>query len=217
MKLKHVLSKVLVAASLIAAGVDVAQASLTDTIGGYRGTQQGRISRAGIPQDWTGGEVFGGVINPTVTYYYATFALNVGSLNYLDINVDSVSTNTFLSVYQGSFDPLNLALNWLGDSGTSRNYFGTDPLFVDVVAAMNSVVYLVMTTTNVGTSALADPFTLLVSAYPDSSFNSAPVELQPLRVPEPSTMLLLLAPLALLGARRFAKRDATNDGMALAA
>lgn len=222
MKLKHVIGQVLIAASLISAGIEIAEASVTSTIGaGIRGTQKGRLSRNGIPQTWDNDEFtqvgVPATINPTLTYFYTTFALSVGSLNYLDVIIDSTSTNTFLSIYQDSFNPFNLQQNLLGDPGTSGDFFGTDTLFADVIAAMNSTVILVVTTTSGTTAGLADPFTLLVSAYPDSSFNADPVELQPLRVPEPSTMLLLLAPLALFGVRRFVKRDAANDSMALAA
>ncbi len=217
MKLKHAVSQFLIAAGLFAAAIDIAEASLTDTIGNYRGTQQGRLSRNGIPQTWDHDEATPATINPGVTYYYSTYALNVTSLNYIDISFDSTSANTFLSVYQGSFNPLNLQANFLGDPGTSGDYFGTDPLFTDVVAALNSTLMLVVTTTNGGTSALGDPFTLLVSAYPDGTFNSPPVELQPLRVPEPSTLLLCFAPLALVAARRTMKRRAASGDMGVAA
>ena len=221
MKLKHLLGQALLAASLIAASTEIAQASVTSTVAaGIRGTQFGRLSRNAIPQSWAHTEPYPGYNLATLNtqYFYTTYTVSVGSLNYLDFIFDSTSLNTFFSVYQGNYDPTNLATNWLGDAGTSGNYFGTDPIFVDVVAAMNSTVTLVVYNTAANGVGINDPFTITTSAYPDSTFNSDPVELQPVRVPEPSTVLLLLAPLALFGARRAIKRGgAANDGMALAA
>lgn len=223
MKLKHLLTNLLVAASLLTA-TEIATASVTSTItaSGIVGSQQGRLSRNGILQTWSQDEPFPGIINPSVRYFYTLFAVNVTSLNYLDINFDSTSANTFLSVYQTSYRPnsdatvnLGFQTNWLGDTGTSGNYFGTDPLFVDVVAALNSTVYLVVANTAAGGVGLNDPFTLLVTGFPDSSFNSAGVELAISRVPEPST-LLLLAPLGLVAGRKLRARRNARGALAAA-
>ncbi len=107
-------------------------------------TQLGRLSRNGVPQDWSGGEPFPGVINPATSYHYVTLDLDLGALEaghvfsgFIQIIFDSVFTTTFLSAYLNSYNPADLSEHWLGDPGTSGNYFGVDPLFFQVVAGQH--------------------------------------------------------------------------------
>lgn len=216
MKLKQLLKNLLVAAAMLSA-VDAAVASVTSTIdAGIRGTQQGRLSRNGLPQDYSGSEPFPGVINTSVTYFYSTFQVNVGSLNYLEIDFDSVSPNTFVSAYQGNYFPTSLSTNWLGDAGTSGNSFGTDILTFNVIALANSVVTIVVSNTAAGGVGINAPFTLFVLASPDSQGTVEGVELAVTRVPEPSTLLLLLAPLGLVAGRKLRARRNTTGAVAAA-
>ena len=112
----------------------------TDALTAADPTQLGRLSRNGLAQDWIGSEPFPGVINPTTTYFYTAYEITVPTGGqFLQIEVDSVSTNTFVSAYSGAYDPTNLATNWLGDAGTSGNFFGTDPLFFQVIAPVRLI------------------------------------------------------------------------------
>ena len=43
--------------------------------------QAGRLSRNGIPQDWSGGEPYPGEINPGTSYHYQTLDLDLKVLN----------------------------------------------------------------------------------------------------------------------------------------
>ena len=52
-------------------------------------TQLGRLSRNGLPQDWTGGELFPGTLNPATQYHYQTFLVNVGMTPFIQIEFDS--------------------------------------------------------------------------------------------------------------------------------
>ena len=212
MKLKSALTQFLLMTTLLT-GAEAAHAITTSLTPIYTQTQLGRLSRNGVPQDWAGDEPFPGIVNATTAYRYATYAVHVGASNYLDIIFDSIPANTFLSAYQTSYKPdsLNTAgrgfeTNWLGDAGTSGEYFGSDALFFDIIAAANSTVLFIVNNTGANNLGLNEPFTFNVFAYPDSSFNSDPVELAVTLVPEPSTELLLLAPLALMGARRLRLR-----------
>ena len=213
MKSIRLLSQCLMLAGLLVA-TDIASASITSSVSYTNSKQQvGRLSRNGVPQDWAADEAFPGIINPTTALRYSTYAVKVTSLNYLEIFFDSLSPYTFVSAYQTSYMPnsdstvnAGFETNWLGDTGTSGNYFGTDVLFFDVVAAINSTVMIVVNTTAAGLG-LGDPFTLSVFGYPDSSYNFDPVELAVTLVPEPSTILLLLAPVAALGLRRLQSRS----------
>ena len=58
--------------------------------------QVGRISRDGIPSDWTGDKPFPGIINPATAYHYQAVSVEVPNwLSYLQISVDSNNTTIF--------------------------------------------------------------------------------------------------------------------------
>ena len=172
-------------------------------------TQLGRLSRNGTtPQDWSGSEVLTGIVGPTTTYYYATYLINVGTTPFIQVSFDSVSPNTFVSAYQTSYNPtglgpnLGLDTNWLGDAAFSGNSFGTDTVFFQVTAALNSTIVIVVNTTPGGAGGLGDPFNLLVEGFIDTEFDDPP----PPTVPEPATLLLSLVGLGALARQRMAKR-----------
>ena len=167
-------------------------------------TQLGRLSRNGIPQDWSGQEPFPGVINTTTSYHYVAVSILVPNwLSFLQITVDSNNANIFAAMYDTSYNPnpispnRGLDVNWLGDAGASGNFFGTDPRFfqvVDATAASSSgfgtaILVLGETTTNGG---LNSPVNLLVEGFTDTDFNE---------VPEPVTSTLLGAGLLVLAVR----------------
>jgi hypothetical protein len=162
-------------------------------------TQLGRLSRNAIPQDWSGTEIYPGVINTTTAYHYTTFAVNVGSTPFLQIDFDDVATSEFVSAYQTSYNPSNLATNWLGDAGTSGNYFGTDPVFFQVIAAapFSTVIIVVNNTTGGALPASNGAFTLTVEAYTDTNYTPTP---------EPASAALTAGGLALIG-WKFRKRS----------
>ena len=154
-------------------------------------TQLGRLSRNGVAQDWTGSEAYPGVINTTTTYHYTTYTFTPTDLlggEFIQIDVDSISANTFFSAYDGSYNPLNLATNWLGDPGTSGNFFGVDPLFFQVVVPVGDSLVIVVNNTGAANLGVGDPFTLTVESFSDTEFTDpAPA---PPAVPEPSTLML---------------------------
>jgi PEP-CTERM motif len=155
-------------------------------------TQLGRLSRNGIAQDWTGSEAFSGVINTTTAYHYTTYTFTPTDLlggAFIQIDVDSISANTFFSAYDGSYNPLNLATNWLGDAGVSGNSFGVDPLFFQVIVPVGDSLVIVANTTGAANIGVGDPFTLTVESFVDTEFTD-PAPPAP-AVPEPSTFVLL--------------------------
>ncbi len=173
-------------------------------------TQMSRLSRNGVPQDWSGSEPFPGVINPTTSYHYITLDLDVGALEaglgfsyggFVQIDFDSTATTTFLSAYLDAYSPSNLATNWLGDAGTSGNFFGVDPLFFQVVvpSAHDLVLVLNETTTNGGLNLPGD---VTVEAFADTEFTDLSPATTPPAVPEPSTLSLLMGGIAFVAARR---------------
>jgi hypothetical protein len=164
----------------------------SDSIFATDATMTGRLSRNGVAQDWSGDEAFPGVINTTTTYNYKTYSLNVGVDSFIQIDMDSVSANTFASAYSGFFLPdsaglpdLGFDTNWLGDAGTSGNFFGTDPVFFQVQVPVDGELVVVINTTAAGAAGLNQPFHLTVEGYIDSEYDDAPT------TPEPSSALLL--------------------------
>jgi len=169
-------------------------------------TQVGRLSRNGVPQDWTGGELFPGVINTATPYHYLVLSVAVGITPFVQIEFDSVSTNTFISAYDTTYAPnsaggpnFGFDTNWLGDPGLSGNSFGTDPLFFQVLVPQNHNLLLVINNTAAGNVGVGDPFHLIVEGFIDSEFTDPPVAAP---VPEPATLLLSGGGFALLGLRR---------------
>jgi hypothetical protein len=176
----------------------------TLVVGAGDPTQLGRLFRDGVISDWSAPKPFPGVANPTTTYHYTTLDLDISALEagmglayggFIQINFDSASANTFLSAYLDSYNPLNLAANYLGDPGSSGNPFGVDPAFFQVVvpAAHHLILVLNETLPNGG---LNLPGGLVVEAFSDTEFT----DLQ--AIPEPGTLALLFSGMAILRTTR---------------
>ena len=148
--------------------------------------QTGRLARNGVPQDWANSELFPGTNNAGVTFNYITLALTPAQLAggpFVQIEVDDPLTNIFVSAYDNAFSPVNFQTNWLGDAGTSGNYFGTDPVSFQVrVPTTDSLVLVINTTAPAG---LGETFNLRVENFSDTMYTD------PTAVPEPSSVLLL--------------------------
>lgn len=199
--LRHVLMLMSVAAFMAHADILF---DTTDQLVSGDPTQTGRLSRNGIPQDWAGSEPFPGVINPGTTYHYMTYSVNVGVTPFIQIDFDSNAATTFVSAYTNSYLPdsagspnLGFDTHWLGDAGSSGNFFGVDPLFFNVIAPAHSNLIVVVneSTANGG---LLLPYHLTVEGYLDSNFTSTP---------EPSSVLVCLAALSVMLGVRMRKRS----------
>jgi hypothetical protein len=69
-------------------------------------TQLGRLSRDGVPSDWSVSKPFPGVLNTSTTYHYLAFMVNVGLTPFIQISVDMGSSiNLFTSAYDTAYLP----------------------------------------------------------------------------------------------------------------
>jgi hypothetical protein len=166
-------------------------------------TQLGRLSRSGIPSDWSAPKAFPTTINPGVTYHYETLDLDMVALTaphanetFIQIDIDSVSTLTFLSAYLNSYNPANMALNYLGDAGTSGNYFGVDPLTFQVIVPYGNHLVLVLNE-SLPSGGLNQPAGITVEGFTDSNFTE---------VPEPGTWAFMAFGIGLLAVSRLRRR-----------
>ncbi|HMB61162.1 MAG TPA: hypothetical protein VKN35_14715, partial [Xanthomonadales bacterium] len=88
--------------------------------------KQGRLFRDTIPSSCPA-KAFPGEINPGTTYNYETYSFTNVENNAVCVTVDfdpdagasPCGTNAHASAYSGSFDPMNIATNYVGDVGSS--------------------------------------------------------------------------------------------------
>jgi hypothetical protein len=133
--------------------------------------QLGRLSRNGIPQDWSDGEQFPGVINAATQYHYRVFQVTVHNTPFVQINFDSVSPSTFVSAYDSSYEPATgFETHWLGDAGFSGNFPPPSPIFLQVRVPQNHDVLVVVNNTGAANVGVGHPFRLLVEGFADSQF-----------------------------------------------
>src|SRR3954449_8112339 len=129
--------------------------------------QISRLNRSAVLSNWSAPKPFPGVVNPTVSYRYATFVLPWVLYPYIQITMDDVSGTgqTFASAYINSYAPNNTApnfglnTNYLGDAGFSGNFFGNDPIAFQVVVPVGGSLAVVVNDTGAG---IGQPFRLLV-------------------------------------------------------
>ena len=122
-------TKLLLAAAGAAFFIEPASAvvftSGTGTITSTDLVQTARVFRDGTPSTWTAPKAFPGTTAQNPTYYdliNATFASNAVQTIYYEITYSTTQTASpvpFSVAYRNSFDPTNLATNYIGDAGSS--------------------------------------------------------------------------------------------------
>ena len=160
-------------------------------------TQLGRLTRARPPSDWAAPTPFPGFINTNVAYQYLTvsafFAPNALQDVYYEITVDDPDAVVFASAYDGAYDPMAPAAGYLGDEGSSGNYFPGDPSFFDVVVHKGGSLTLAFNSVGLAN----EPFAYQVSAFSDTMYDE---EFKvPSGVPEPASWALMLVGFGVVG------------------
>ncbi|MGI4879604.1 MAG: PEPxxWA-CTERM sorting domain-containing protein [Janthinobacterium lividum] len=208
----NTMTKTVLIAALVtavpAAAVDVA--SGTVVLSAADAQQLGRLSRDGIVSDWSAPKAFPGVINTSTSYAYTTvdttFAANRKQTIYYGITVDDPTNLAFVSAYGGTYDPLAKNANYLGDPGTSGNYFlGTDALFFAVTVAAGGSLELVFNQTSAGSFSPGTNY--LVQAFSDTEYNEVFAA-----VPEAATWAMLVVGFGMVGAAVRSRRTRVAIG-----
>src|SRR5262252_289459 len=80
---------------------------LTDALALSDPTQLGRLSRNGVPSDWSAAKAFPGVINTTTAYHYKTYLVDPGITPFIQTSYFDISDtdNTFVSAYDTTYLP----------------------------------------------------------------------------------------------------------------
>jgi hypothetical protein len=157
----------------------------------------GRLSRSGVPSDWSAAKPFPGVINTTTSYAYTTFDFAASYFTdapYVQISIFDYEdgADLFLSAYSGSYSAPPSALHYLGDAGSSPNYFGVDAVTFQVIVPTGQDLILVLNETLGGASSqltYGQLSNILVERFADTEFTDPPPT--PPAVPEPSTLVLM--------------------------
>lgn len=152
--------------------------------------QLGRLTRARPPSDWSAPTPFPGFINTNVAYRYLTvsafFAPNALQDVYYEVTVDDPDAVVFASAYNGAYDPNDPATRYLGDEGSSGNYFPGDPSFFDVVVPKGGSLTLAFNSVGLPD----EPFAYQVSAFSDTMYDEDFKSSS--GVPEPASWMLML-------------------------
>ncbi len=179
----------------------------TTSLSASDSTELGRIGRTGVPSDWSAAKAFPGVINTTVSYSYRTFDIDTLGFNFIQINIFDFANgaNLFLAAYSPSYTAPATATNYLGDAGSSPDYFGADAVTFQVIVPTGQHLILVLNETAGGANsatAFGHLTDIQVEGFTDTDFNDT-------LAPEPSAIILTGSGLALSGLIAFLRRRKT--------
>ena len=174
--------------------------TISYTFDGTEAIMSDRLIRDGNASDYTSQKSYPGVVNESNRY--VTFDLGqVATSSAFFVHVDltpSSTFNIFASLYAGSFNPNNLATNYLGDAGQSgspQDFSITANTGINLILVLNSVFGI-----DAANGLKAD-----VTYSP--TLNDSAVS----AVPEPASMITLAAgAIGMLGFR-MRKRKVTAD------
>jgi|ERR1017187_188556 hypothetical protein len=187
-------------------------------------TQLGRLSRNGIPSMWTIPEPFPGVFSPTLSFHYHAYNVFDGfptsprthsevTSRFVQITLKSATTSLFASAYVDAYTPdpvpvnRGLNTNWLGDLGTSGNFFVTDAAFFQVFVPEGHNLIVVVNEAGSPDAGLGLPFHVLIEGFTDTQYTDTQPTIVHTAVS--NTNLLIAAENGIAG-RRYALLTSTN-------
>lgn len=148
-------------ASSPAQAMPVGPVPTTYTFTGTESTEAQRLFRDGTPSTFTAPKAFPGTIVEADRFKTFSFTNTLAVSTPFTVTVTAPDNNTFYSVYDSSFDPTNLALNYLGDGGLSG------PTTFSIFATPNENLVLVLNT--VGGVNSTSTFTAGFAPVPEAS------------------------------------------------
>jgi hypothetical protein len=192
-------------------------------------TQLGRLSRNGVPSMWTIPEPFPGVFNPTLSFHYHAYDVFDGfptsprnhsevTSRFVQITLNSATTSLFVSAYADAYTPdpvpvnRGLDTNWLGDLGTSGNYFGTAPAYFQVFVPEGHNLIVVVSEAGSPGAGLNLPFHVLIEGFTDTQYTDTRPTI--VRTAVSSTNLLISATNGIAG-RSYALLTSTNAALSV--
>ena len=150
------------------------------------GEQYGHLILDQVPSDWSEAKPFPGIEGAPDPFGYQTVTVNPGDRPYIQIMFDDSAAAFLVSAYGTAFAPENveptygLDVNYLGDAGSSGNFYG-NPQFFQLYDPGLEPLVLVITEMEYG-GGKGREFALLVEGFYDREYSE---------VPEPSTLLLV--------------------------
>ena len=148
-------------------------------------TQVGRLFRNAVPSVWGTAKAFPGITSAASTFNYELVPFNTSGFNQIQITYgfnSGAAANIFGVAYNGSFTASNLALNYLGDGGSSVTLGQPGPIIFQLDTGTNQNIVLAFSTTAATSYGTVN--------YTVEGFNGG--------VPEPATLGSVGAALALL-------------------
>jgi len=136
-------------------------------------TTLGRISRNGVPSDWSASKAFPGDINATTSYHYQLVTIHVMNTPFIQVSIDEPGVVFFAAAYLDSFVPGSFSTNYLGDAGATGNIFGNPAFFQIVVPAGHDLVLFVEDTIPAN-GGVGHSYRLLVEGFIDTEFTDPP-------------------------------------------
>jgi hypothetical protein len=168
------------------------------------GTQFGRISRNGVPSDWSGPKAFPGVTGAPAARAYEVITVNSGLFPFIQITFDDPGVLLFDAAYITAYQPVNVApnygldMNYLGDPGLSEPL--GNPSFFQIVVAPHTDILIPINEVNPGGGNGAQ-FQLIVEGFFDTAYDD---------VPEPSAFILFGSGITLIAILRRRRQRHTS-------
>ena len=135
----------------------------TYTFTGTESTEAQRLFRNGTPSTYAAPKAFPGTVAEADRFQTFTFTNTLAVNTPFTVTVTAPDNNAFYSVYDSSFDPTNLALNYLGDGGMSG------PTTFSILATPHENLVLVLNTVGGVNTGSTSTFTAGFAPVPEAS------------------------------------------------
>lgn len=182
------LSACFLSLAVLTFGLPASGAILLDTTGTIDDTDptlERRLTRTGLPSDWSWEKDFPGYtggVGPRL-YDLWSFTFAATDPRYLQISIDDPSGLVFSSAHFGAFNPADLSVGYAGDLGATGNPFGF-PGFYQIHVPAAGQLFLLVNRTDIGATLPSYNYGIIVESFYTPNFDE---------IPEPATIGLSAA------------------------